>query len=155
MQKCEDNYYATFSSYPVMLDYHREQSKNSRWVKTKVSDLEIQPLGRGSVLSADLSAFTAGTTQDAVDDTADNLGLAMRINGELFPMRMTSYKSLLDRAKIGGTALPKLRREVLAEVLNACLGLYSSDALLLIRDERYRLSIPAMNPIIRFSRSIS
>lgn len=137
MQKqCQDGFYTTFSSYPVMLDYHREQSKNSRWVKTKVSDLEVQPLGKGSALSADLPAFAAGTTQDAVDDTADNLGLAMRINGELFPMRMTAYKSLLDRAKIGGTALPKLSREVLAEVLNACLKLYSADALLLVRDEK-------------------
>ena len=49
---------------------------------------------------------------------------------------MTANKSLLDRAKIGGTALPKLSRSVLAEVLNACLKLYSSSALLLIRDEK-------------------
>ena len=137
MQKqCQDGFYTTFSSYRKMLDYHQEQSMNSRWIKSKVSDLEIQPLGKGSALSVDLSAFAAGTTQDAVDDTADNLGLAMRVNGELFPMRMTAYKSLLDRAKIGGTALPKLSREVLAEVLNACLRLYSADALLLIRDEK-------------------
>ena len=137
MQKqCQDGFYTTFSSYRKMLDYHQEQSMNSRWIKSKVSDLEIQPLGKGSALSVDLSAFAAGTTQDAVDDTADNLGLAMRVNGELFPMRMTAYKSLLDRAKIGGTAIPKLSREVLAEVLNACLRLYSADALLLIRDEK-------------------
>ena len=44
----------------------------------------------------------------------------MRVNGELYPVRLTAYKSLLDRAKIGGTALPKLSREVLAEVLNKC-----------------------------------
>lgn len=73
MQKqCQDGFYTTFSSYPVMLDYHKEQSKNSRWMKARVSDLEIQPLGKGSALSANLSAFAAGTTQDAVDDTADN-----------------------------------------------------------------------------------
>ena len=60
----------------------------------------------------------------------------MRVNGELYPVRVTAYKSLLDRAKIGGTALPKLSREVLAEVLNECLKLYSADALLLIRDEK-------------------
>ena len=120
MQKqCQDGFYTTFSSYPLMLDYHKEQSKNSRWVKARVSDLEIQPLGKGSALSTDLPAFASGTTQDAVDDTANNLGLAMRVDGELFPMRMTAYKSLLDRAKIGGTALPKLSREALAEGLNA------------------------------------
>ena len=60
----------------------------------------------------------------------------MRVNGELYPVRMTAYKSLPDRAKIGGTALPKLSRKVLAEVLNECLKLYSADALLLIRDEK-------------------
>lgn len=136
MQKCQDNYYATFSSYLTLLDYHEEQAKKSRWIKSKVSDLQVEPLGKSSPLSGSLSEFAAGTTQDAVDDTAENLGLAMRVDGNLYPMRMTAYKSLLDRAKIGGTALPKLSREVLAEVLNACLGLYSSEALLLVRDEK-------------------
>lgn len=136
MQKCEDNYYATFSSYPMLLDYQEEQARESHWIKSRVGDLQVEPLGKTSPLISNLSAFASGTTQDAVDDTAKNLGLAMRVDGNLYPMRMTSYKSLLDRAKIGGTALPKLSREVLAEVLNACLGLYSSEALLLIRDEK-------------------
>lgn len=136
MQKCQDNYYATFSSYLMLLDYHEEQTKKTYWVKSKVNDLQVEPLGKTSPLVSNLSAFASGTTQDAVDDTAENLGLAMRVDGNLYPMRMTAYKSLLDRAKIGGTALPKLSREVLAEVLNACLGLYSSEALLLIRDEK-------------------
>lgn len=57
-------------------------------------------------------------------------------DSECYPLRMTAYKSLLDRAKIGGTALPKLGRDVLAETLNACLHLYSAEALLLIRDEK-------------------
>ena len=133
---CPDSYYTLFSSYPMLLDYHEEQAKNSRWIRCKVADLQVEPLGESSPLIGNLSAFAAGTSQEAVKDTAENLGLAMRINGELYPVRMTAYKSLLDRAKIGGTALPKLSREVLAEVLNECLKLYSADALLLIRDEK-------------------
>lgn len=137
MQKpCQDSYYTLFSSYPMLLDYHEEQAKNSQWIRSKVSDLQIESLGKTSPLIGDLSAFAAGTTQEAVDDTVENLGLAMRVEGNLYPIRMTAYKSLLDRAKIGGTALPKLSREVLAEVLNECLKLYSVDALLLIRDEK-------------------
>lgn len=136
MQKCQDNYYATFSSYQTMLDYHEEQAKDSQWIRCKVNTLQIEPLGKTSPLTGNLAAFAPGTTQEAVDDTAGNLGLAMQVDGNLYPMRMTAYKSLLDRAKIGGTALPKLSREVLAEVLNACLKLYSADALLLIRDEK-------------------
>ncbi len=136
MQKCQDNYYATFSSYLTLLDYHEEQAKDSQWIRCKVNTLQIEPLGKASPLIGNLAAFAPGTTQEAVDDTVENLGLAMRVDGNLYPMRMTAYKSLLDRAKIGGTALPKLSREVLAEVLNACLKLFSADALLLIRDEK-------------------
>lgn len=137
MQKpCQDNYSTTFPSYPAMLDHHARQSRDSRWVRSRVNTLQLEPLGKMSSLSGNLSAFAAGTTQMAVDDTAANLGLAMRVNGELYPMRSTAYKSLLDRAKISGTALPKLSRGVLAEVLNACLHLFPSDALVLIRDEK-------------------
>ena len=103
---CQDSYYTLFSSYPMLLDYHEEQAKNSRWIRCKVADLQVEPLGKSSPLIGNLPAFAAGTSQEAVDDTAENLGLAMRVNGELYPVRMTAYKSLLDRAKIGGTALP-------------------------------------------------
>ena len=98
MQKpCQDSYYTLFSSYTMLLDYHEEQAKNSRWIRCKVADLQVEPLGESSPLIGNLSAFAAGTSQEAVKDTAENLGLAMRVNGELYPVRMTAYKSLLDR----------------------------------------------------------
>ncbi len=96
----------------------------------------MEALDKSSALYSDLPAFAAGITQEALDDTAENLGLAMRVGGELYPMRSTAYKSLLDRAKISGSALPKLKRDTLAKVLNACLYLYSAEALLLIRHEK-------------------
>ena len=136
MQRCEDSYYVTFSSYLGLLDFHQEQAKGSQWTRCQVNKLGVEPLDEASPLYGSLGAFAAGTTTEAVEDTAKNLGLAIRVNGELYPVRMTAYKSLLDRAKIGGTALPKLPRAILAETLNACLQLYSSDALVLIRDEK-------------------
>ena len=69
-------------------------------------------------------------------DTAENLGLAIKVGGRFFPVRDTAYKSLLGRARISGNALPKLSRPKLAEVLNSCLALYRDSALLLIRDEK-------------------
>lgn len=136
MQNCQDNYSTTFSSYEAMHDYHEEQAKKSQWLTYRVDELQVEPLDASSPLYGNLSAFAPGTSLDAVEDTASNLGLAMQVSGNLYPLRMTAYKSLLDRAKIGGTALPKLSRNVLAEVLNECLKLYSSSALLLIRDEK-------------------
>ena len=136
MQNCQDNFYITFGSYLQIQDYHEQQAKDSRWRHCKVSDLNVEPLSKTSPLFGNLSAFAAGTSTDAVEDTANNLGLAIRVEGELYPVRTTAYKSLLDRAKIGGTALPKLDRGILADVLNACLNLYQSEALVLIRDEK-------------------
>ena len=44
MQKpCQDSYYTLFSSYPMLLDYHEEQAKNSRWIRCKVADLQVEP----------------------------------------------------------------------------------------------------------------
>ncbi len=134
--QCQDNFFTTFSTYPMMLDYHEVQARESRWKHSQVKDLQVEPLDRNSPYFTNLAAFASGTTKEAVDDTADNLGLALRIDGDLYPIRSTAYKSLLDRAKIGGSALPKLDRKILSDTLNACLRLYSSDALALIRDEK-------------------
>ena len=136
MQNCLDSYHTTFGSYGDMLEYHEEQAKNSLWTRCKVNSLMVEPLDKASPLYGDTSAFAAGTTNQAVEDTAENLGLAVRVDGNLYPVRETAYKSLLDRAKINGTALPKLNRKDLANILNACLQLFGADALVLVRDEK-------------------
>lgn len=133
---CMDNYHTTFNSYGEMLDYHRDQSGKTKWIHRKVSDLSVTALDFSSPLISTLGVFAPGISQEAVDDTAKNLGLAMMVDHQYYPIRSTAYKSLLDRAKIGGTALPKLSRTDLANVLNACLRLYHAEALLLLRDEK-------------------
>ena len=136
MEKCQDSYYTTFSSYLGILDCHKEQAKQSQWLRFQVRDIEIEPLSKDSPLFSDIQAFAQGTSQEAVNDTAKNLGLALRVDGSLYPIRDTAYKTLLDRAKIGGSALPKLSRDILAQTLNACMKLSNSDALILVRDEK-------------------
>ena len=136
LDKSQDSYFTTFGTYEEMLDYHEEQAKSSIWHRCQVNRLEVDPLDKTSPLYGSLSNFAPGITQQAVDDTAENLGLAMRVDGLCYPVRDTAYKSLLDRAKITGTSLAKLSRDVLANVLNACLNLYSAEALVLIRDEK-------------------
>ena len=136
LDKSQDSYFTTFGTYEEMLDYHEEQAKSSIWHRCQVNRLEVEPLDKTSPLYGSLSNFAPGITQQAVDDTAENLGLAMRVDGLCYPVRDTAYKSLLDRAKITGTSRAKLSRDVLANVLNACLNLYSAEALVLIRDEK-------------------
>ena len=133
---CKDDFATTFDSYPEVIHFHESLSKGTVWRRCKVKDLHVEPLDASSALCTTPSAFVPGTSEDAVADTVENLGLALRVGGDLYPLRTTAYKTLLDRAKISGTALPKLKKAELAAVLNACLAVHSSDALLLVRDEK-------------------
>ena len=136
LQPCQDNYSTTFASYEGMRRYHEKESLESKWHRCRVNELHIEPLDKASPLFGTPSAFAAGISAVSVEDTVENLGLALRVDGSYYPVRGTAYKSLLDRAKISGTALSKLSREKLTSVLNDCLELYSSETLLLIRDEK-------------------
>ena len=134
---CQDSYSINFTSFPLMLAYHEKMRQESRWERTEVNHLTVAPLDKNSPLFGDRTSFAPAVSEDAIRDTADNLGLAIKLGDLYYPLRDTAYKSLLDRAKINGTALPKLSREKLSEVLNSCLALHNkSGALLLIRDEK-------------------
>ena len=136
VKQCQDSYFAQFTAFPAMLAFHEKTRRDSSWERTEVHGLRVAALDKSSPLYGDTSSFDPAVSQDAIADTADNLGLAIQVGGRYFPLRDTAYKSLLDRAKINGTALPKLARAKLAEVLNSCLELHKDSALLLIRDEK-------------------
>lgn len=136
MKPCQDSYCVQFSDLTAMLGYHEQLRKDSRWERREVKELQVAPLEKTSPLFGDQSSFDPVVTEEAIADTADNLRLAIKVGNRYFPLRDTAYKSLLDRAKVGGTALPKLGRDKLADVLNSCLALHKDSALLLIRDEK-------------------
>ena len=132
MNSCLDAYSTTFDTFHQMLNYHEQQDAQTEWRSCRVNTLTVAPLDAASPLS--YSSFASKCSQEAVDDTKTHLGLAMGLYDGYYPIRDTAYKSLLDRAKISGSALAKLSRPVLASVLNECLQLFSSDALLLLRE---------------------
>ena len=134
---CMDSFTTNFGSFPMMLGYHQELTKNSEWVQCPVTELSVEPLDRASEGIWNIDLFAHGTSALAVEDTVANLGLALRVNGGLRPVRETAYKGLLDRAKISGSALAKLNRKDLADVLNVCLQLHQKQqALVLVRGEK-------------------
>lgn len=136
VKSCCDSYHTQFSDFSAMLSYHEQVRKSSLWERTEVKKLQVAALDKTSPLYEDTDSFDPSVSRDAVEDTAENLKLAIKLRDKFFPLRDTAYKSLLDRAKIGGSALPKLSREKLADVINACLALHKDNALLLIRDEK-------------------
>ena len=136
VKSCCDSYHTQFSAFPDMLSYHEKIRTDSRWERTEVKNLEVAALDKASPLFSDTASFDASVSREAIEDTAENLKLAIKVKDRFFPLRDTAYKSLLDRARVGGSALPKLPREKLAEVINSCLALHKDSALLLVRDEK-------------------
>lgn len=136
VKSCCDSYHTQFSSFPDMLNYQEKIRVDSRWERTEVKNLEVAALDKASPLFSDTASFDASVSREAIEDTAENLKLAIKVKDRFFPLRDTAYKSLLDRAKVGGSALPKLPREKLAELINSCLALHRDSALLLVRDEK-------------------
>jgi len=136
MLQCLDSYHKSFSDFSDMYNYHKIQTSNSIWATMPVNEIYVAPLDKTSSLFGDLTRFAPGVSEDAVNDTANNLGLAVSLNGQFYPLRDIALKSLADRAKINGSALPKLQKKDLANVLNTCLELHKASALLLIRDEK-------------------
>ena len=132
MNSCLDAFSTTFDAFTPMLNFHEQQDAQTEWRSCRVNSLTVAPLDASSPLS--YSSFAGKCSQEAVDDTKAGLGLAMGLYDGYYPIRDTAYKSLLDRAKISGSALPKLSRTVLAAVLNECLHLHSAEALLLLRE---------------------
>lgn len=136
VKSCCDSYHTQFSAFPDMLSYHEKIRTDSRWERTEVKNLEVAALDKASPLFNDTTSFDSSVSRDAIEDTAENLKLAIKVKDKFFPLRDTAYKSLLDQAKVGGSALPKLPREKLAELINSCLALHKDSALLLVRDEK-------------------
>ena len=136
MLQCLDKYHTTFGDFGDMLNYHETLNADTRWERAEINTLKVSPLSKASSLYGSLTGFAPGISDDAVEDTANNLGLAVSYEGYYYPLRDTAFKSLTDRAKISGTALPKLGKPELATVLNYCLRLHKASALLLIRNEK-------------------
>ena len=133
----QDSYTISFEHLNDMLNYHSKLAALSRWERTEVNNLKVEPLDEKSPFYNDLSSFHPDVMEDTVKDTASNLGLAIWLTNHHYPVRDTAFKSLLDRAKIGGTSIPKLPRNVLANTLNECLAIQKSAmALLLVREQK-------------------
>ena len=136
MQNCQDAYFATFPSFAELFGYQKQVNDRSTWTHCAVNQLHVEPLNRNSSCYPALKEFAPGVSQEAVEDSFNNLGLAIRFDQKLYPVRETAYKSLLDRAKISGSGLNKLTKDELAQVLNTFLGHFRSEALVLVRDEK-------------------
>ena len=85
LKQCQDSYSTQFTQFPAMLAYHEETRKASLWERTEVNRLRVAALDKASPLYEAPSGFDSAVSQEAIADTAENLGLAIQVGGTVFP----------------------------------------------------------------------
>ena len=136
MSQCNDSFQTQFSTFDDMLSFHSELSSKTRWLHVPLASLSFYPLDRDSDLSDIPLPFHPDVSEEAVTDTTENSRLAVSVNGYLWPVRDTAYKTILERARVNGNSLPKISKDLLSGILTNCCQLYGEDTLVLIRDQK-------------------
>ena len=90
LKQCQDSYSVQFTQFPALLAYHEETRKASLWERSEVKSLRVAALDAKSPLYEDKSGFDPSVSQEAIADTAENLGLAIQVGGRYFPLRDTA-----------------------------------------------------------------
>ena len=85
MQNCQDAYFATFPSFAELFGYQKQVNDRSTWTHCAVNQLHVEPLNRNSSCYPALKEFAPGVSQEAVEDSFNNLGLAIRFDQKLYP----------------------------------------------------------------------
>lgn len=136
MSQCKDSFLSQFSSFEEMYGFHTNLSTATHWCHVPLANLAFYPLTKDTDLSGIPVPFHPEVSDEAIEDTTENTKLAVTINGYLWPVRETAYKTILDRARVNGNSLPKISKELLSGILTNCCQLYREDALVLIRDQK-------------------
>lgn len=123
----KDDAAKSFVKSTDMLDFLREREDNAEWL-TRV---DIRAL---SLMLLEDAMIYRTAPMEIVHDTAKNTGLVIQ-GGDLpqTALRLCAMSSLQERAKISGTALTKVSKTVLRNILNECLDVASDKATAKIR----------------------
>lgn len=116
------------------LSFLHEREENACWLRWKVQELEVRALESNPALLESLQKDYEETgVVSIIEDTLKSTGLTVEAAAS-YPLRSCAIKSLQDRACISGNALRKVKKSVLAEILNRCLRVGHGEALLRIAD---------------------
>lgn len=118
----------------IFLNFLREREDHAMWLHWKVQDLKVRALESDPDLIESLQqSYEETGVASIIEDTLKNTGLTVEAEA-CYPLRNCAIKTLMDRARISGNALKKVKKSVFAEILNRCLKVGQGDALLRLAD---------------------
>lgn len=113
-----DNFGAAFSEENGFLKFLQERTNGGWWRREESRDLHFLALDDEPEESGDyINECMDNGTEDIMNDTMENTRLLLQAQDQCYPVRTCAIKSILERAKISGTALNKVEKPVLARIL--------------------------------------
>ena len=123
-----DGYCTAFANEGDFFDFIKERGENAKWKRMKTNSVKVKAISEEQ---------TDITIRPSVwEDTLRNTGLVLVTEEGEIPVRNCAIKTILERARISGNALSKVKKDVFAEIINYCLNVAQGDALLIIADEK-------------------
>lgn len=132
-----DDFSQVFGQEPAFLGFLREREQSAGWNKEASNTLRFEALDENSsVTQLLLDNYAMGGREGILKDTMENTRLLLKASERYYPVRGCAVKTILDRARVSGSALSKVKKPVLAQILNECMKVASGDALLRIADDK-------------------
>ena len=123
-----DGYCTAFANEGDFFDFIKERGENAKWKRMKTNSVKVKAINEEQ---------TDITIRPSVwEDTLRNTGLVLVTEEGEIPVRNCAIKTILERARISGNALSKVKKDVFAVYINYCLNVAQGDALLKIADEK-------------------
>lgn len=132
----EDEYASVFTDYTQMTEEIKALDETTKWIPGIMS--KAITLKDFEQLEAQEAADKCGVSYDVAFDTSTTEGTSLMLNygGKSYMVRNTAIDTILETAKINGSALSRMSPYLLSEVLNRCLSIAKGNSLLLIRGDK-------------------
>lgn len=132
-----DDFSRVFGQESAFLGFLREREQSAKWSTETSSTLRFEALEEDSAVTQLLmDNYAMGGREDILKDTMENTRLLLKASEHYYPVRSCAVKTILDRARVSGSALSKVKKPVLAQILNECMKVANGDALLRIADDK-------------------
>ena|GEM_PF-4544636 len=132
-----DDFSCTFQQEGELLYFLRGIELSAAWGTLPSSDMRFIALEKNTPETDDFKVqYDVDGKASVLDDTLKNTALMLQLDSGTYPVRSCAIKTILDRARISGNALSKVKKPVLADILNHCLHVASGDALYRICEDK-------------------
>ena len=133
----KDSYQRTFLDDYDFLHFLRDREENACWLRSKSNEIRVAALEKHTYeTDSIISEYANMGKKGVIEDTLRNTSLYVTVNDIDYPVRSCAVKTILERARISGNALQKVKKPVLAQILNYCLHVAKGDALLRVLEDK-------------------